>query len=167
MRATLSVWILGAWLGGTLFMWTVATQNFRVVDRLLSAPAAGFRERIQGETRLVMRHQASELNRLYFQYWGWAQLALGLALAALIFPTPAGRLVKLAAAAMLVIVAVLQFYVVPETIRLGRLLDFAARTPPPPEEAPFWRLHSVYTILDSLKLVAGLVASWRFLSSRG
>ena len=52
----------------------------------------------------------------------------------------------------------LQFYVVPETIRLGRLMDFVPREPPPPEAAPFWRLHGAYTALDMLKFLLGLAA---------
>jgi len=32
--------LLGAWLGGCVFMDTVATQNFRSVDRMLAAPTA-------------------------------------------------------------------------------------------------------------------------------
>jgi hypothetical protein len=55
-----------------------------------------------------------------------------------------------------VIAAALQFMVVPETIRLGRALDFAVRNPPPPESAPFWRLHAAYTTLDMLKFLLGI-----------
>ena len=35
---TIAALLLGAWLAGTLFMWSVATQNFRLVDRLLASP---------------------------------------------------------------------------------------------------------------------------------
>jgi hypothetical protein len=63
-------------------------------------------------------------------------------------------------AVMVVIVVVLQGYVVPETIRLGRLLDFVPREPAPPEAAPFWRLHHTYTGLDMLKFLLGLAAAW-------
>ena len=62
---------------------------------------------------------------------------------------------------MLLITVFLQLYVVPETVRLGRLLDFVPREPPPPEDAPFWRLHHTYTGLDMLKFVLGLgIAFW-------
>jgi hypothetical protein len=57
---------------------------------------------------------------------------------------------------MLLITVFLQLYVVPETVRLGRLLDFVPREPAPPEAAPFWRLHHTYTGLDMLKFVLGL-----------
>ena len=57
---------------------------------------------------------------------------------------------------MLLICLALQFYVVPETIRLGRIIDFLPREPAPPEAAPFWRLHHTYTGLDMLKFLLGL-----------
>ena len=43
----LAALLLGAWLGGSVFMDMVATQNFRSVDRLLSAPPMQVAERIQ------------------------------------------------------------------------------------------------------------------------
>jgi hypothetical protein len=61
-------------------------------------------------------------------------------------------------ALMLLIVLFLQFYVVPETVRLGRILDFLPRTPDLPETAPFWRLHHTYTGLDMLKFLLALVS---------
>ena len=70
-------------------------------------------------------------------------------------------------AEVLLITVVLQLYVVPETIRLGRLLDFVPREPPPPEEAPFWRLHHTYTALDMLKFVLGLGVAATLALGRG
>lgn len=164
----LIAFLLGAWLAGTLFMWSVATQNFRLVDRLLASPAGELRERTaplaSGDTRLVMRYQASEVNRVLFDRWGWTQLGLAGALVWLVFRSPADRWVQMAVLVMALIAAVLQFAVVPETVRLGRLLDFAAREPAPPEAAPFWRLHTAYTALDMLKFILGVAVTaglWR------
>jgi hypothetical protein len=70
-------------------------------------------------------------------------------------------LVVALAAVMLLITVFLQLYVVPETVRLGRLLDFVPREPPPPEAAPFWRLHHTYTGLDMLKFLLGLAVFFR------
>jgi hypothetical protein len=64
---------------------------------------------------------------------------------------------------MVLIGAGLQLAVVPEAIRLGRLLDFAPRSPAPPELAPFWRLHNAYTTLDSVKLLLGIFGLARLL----
>lgn len=151
-RQTLMALVLGAWIAGTLFMWAVATQNFRVVDRLLSS---------HPDSRLLMRHQASEVNRLFFDRWGWAQVSLGVIFTWLAFSTATGRALRVSAIVMLLIALTLQFAIVPETIRLGRLLDFAPRDPPPPESAPFWRLHAAYTGLDGTRLLVSLFAAFR------
>ena len=160
--------VLGAWIGGTLFMWAVATQNFRLVDRILASPPTPWtryaRPLPRADARLLMRHQASEVNRLFFERWGWAQIALGAIFAWLAFSTrAAGRWLRITAVGMLLIAVGLQFAVVPETIRLGRLLDFAPRDIPPPESASFWRLHAAYTTLDGARLLLGLFAAFRLL----
>jgi len=151
-------------------MWSVATQNFRLVDRLLGSPAPEVSRRsaplAPGDARLLMRHQASEANRLFFNRWGWTQLALGVALLWLVFSAPADSTLRAAALLMLAIAAALQFVVVPETVRLGRALDFALLSPAPPEAAPFWRLHTVYTVLDLLKFLLGILATGRLLRGR-
>jgi hypothetical protein len=162
--------ILGAWLAGTLFMWAVATQNFRVVERILAAPVPEVSARLSalppGDARAVMRYQASEVNRLFFERWGWAQLALGLILTWLAFSSPADPQLRIASLILLAIAAILQLAIVPETIRLGRLLDFAPRSPAPPEAAAFWRLHTAYTALDSLKFLTGIYATVRAVRRR-
>lgn len=72
MRA-LVIALLGGWIAGTLILAGVATQNFRTIDRLLSAPTPEFSHAIapleHDAARVVLRHLASELNRLYFGSW--------------------------------------------------------------------------------------------------
>lgn len=163
----LSAFVLGAWMAGTLFMWSLATQNFRLVDRLLTPPTEEVSRRTAplapGDARLLMRYQASESNRLFFMRWGWTQLGLAMVFAWLSFRWTADRRLKIAALVMLAIAVGLQAAVVPETVRLGRLLDFAARQPAPPEAAPFWRLHHAYTALDAGKLLLALFAATRLI----
>ena len=149
--------VLGSWLAGTLFMWAVAVQNFRVAERY----SAGRPQ--PAEARLLMRYQASEVNRLFFERWGWAQLGLGAVFA---WAAWRSRPLRVAALAMLAILAALQFYVAPETVRLGRLLDFAAREPAPPEAASFWRLHHAYTALDMVKFLLGAYACARLYGAK-
>jgi len=166
-RKILIAFLLGSWSAATVFIWAMAAQNFRLVDKLLSSPAPQFQARISplapSDARLLMRYQASELNRLFFWRWGAVQLALGAILSLLLWKPPADRFLRIAALLMLLLAAVLQFLVVPETVRLGRLLDFAARSPAPPWEAPFWRLHHAYTALDMLKFLIGIAATGRML----
>src|SRR4051812_4072938 len=72
--------VLGLWLAGGLFMAYVATQNFRGVDRLLSGgnPAAASRLKPLGpQARMLLRYQASEMNRWLFRAWENTQLVGG------------------------------------------------------------------------------------------
>lgn len=147
-------------MGATVFMWMVAAKNFAIVERILESPAEGFAATVSSlspeELRLALRYQASEVNRLFFEGWGMLQPPLALLVMLLAWRSGNSRLIVAVTAAMLLITVFLQLYVVPETVRLGRLLDFVPREPAPPEAAPFWRLHHTYTGLDMLKFVMGL-----------
>jgi hypothetical protein len=91
-----------------------------------------------------------------------AIVALGLA-----WRSGSGKLVVSLAALMLLIVLFLQLHVVPETIRLGRILDFLPREATPPEAAPFWRLHHTYTGLDMLKFLLGVASALALMRKGG
>jgi hypothetical protein len=162
MRLTLLL-LLGAWLAATIFMWMVATQNFAVVERILADGSEGFAATASKlspeEVRLVLRYQASEANRLFFEGWGTVQPPLAVVVMLLAWRSGGSRWIVAATAIMLLIAVFLQLYVVPETVRLGRLLDFVAREPAPPAAAPFWRLHHTYTGLDMLKFLLGLAVA--------
>ena len=102
-----------------------------------------------------LRPCASELNRFYFDRWGYAQVLLALLGVALAWK--GGRRLRAAILVAAVIAVGLQFYVVPETIRIGRSIDFQPREPETARQAEFWRLHNAYTGLDMLKflIIAG------------
>ena len=159
----LLLFLLGAWCGATVFMWLVATQNFAVATKLLEAPSSDFASAASplaaDNLRLVLRHQASEVNRLMFDGWGLVQVPLAAVALALAWRLRPGKFLLVAIGVMLLITLFLQFYAVPETIRLGRLMDFVPRDPPPPEATAFWRLHGAYTGLDMLKFLLGLGAA--------
>lgn len=154
-RRTALALTIGGWLAGTLFMWFVATQNFATVDRILAAPPEQFQSMTadldDADTREVLRYEASELNRLYFDRWGYAQVLLALIAVALSWT--GGRRLRAGILVAAVITVGLQFYVVPETIRIGRRIDFQPREPETPLQAEFWRLHHAYTGLDMLKFL--------------
>jgi len=153
------VFLLGAWSGGTLFMWSVAMQNFAVVNHILEGDHEDVRQAASslepGGLRSLLRYQASEVNRLFFEKWGLIQLPIA-AIVMMLAWKQDGKFIAGAAVVMLLICLALQFYVVPETIRLGHIMDFLPREPAPPEAALFWRLHHSYTGLDMLKFLLGL-----------
>lgn len=161
MQRNLLLFVLGIWCGCSVFMWMVATQNFAVAKALQEAPAAGFTETTSGldaeAIRLATRHQAGEVNRLFFNGWGMVQIPIALIALGLAWSSKSGRAVLVMVGVMAVIVVAFQLYVVPETIRLGRVMDFVPRDPPPPEDALFWTLHHTYTGFDMFKFLLGLI----------
>ncbi len=145
----------------------VATQNFYTVDRLLASPHPGLTASVQklGQpaTRDLLRYLSSELNRLYFQIWNVAQVAIGVATLWLIGGFRRTGLSDLAVKgviAMLAVVVLMLAYLTPSIVTLGRELDFVPRDPPPPGMSRFWVLHAAYTSLEMLKLAAGLGVAW-------
>jgi hypothetical protein len=154
-------WLLGGWIAGSLFMILVATQNFRSVDRLLSAPAgaAAQIERMgRDEARAFLRYQVSEQNRWYFETWEKIQLALGLALLAVTLRQ--GRLSLALATVMFALLLAQRFWITPEIVRIGRLIDFA---PQAPERQTFWMFHNAYSAVELAKLALGIFLSGRLI----
>ena len=155
MRALL-IMLLGGWIVGTLLIGFVATQNFRTIDRLLSAPTPEFSRATASlghdQARVVLRYLVSELNRLYFSAWGLTQLAFGATVvAAAIGLRPLDRTAFTIAATIFIIVIV-SLLLSQSLLSLGRSLDFVPRTLVSQELARFRTLHLVYTALDLLKL---------------
>jgi hypothetical protein len=154
-------WLLGAWIAGSLFMIMVATQNFRSVDRLLAAPAgatAQIEKMGREEARTFLRYQVSEQNRWYFETWEKIQLALGLALLAV--TSRQDRTSVALAAAMFALLLAQRFWITPEIVRIGRLIDF---TPQELERQTFWMFHNAYSGVELAKLALGFALSSRLL----
>jgi hypothetical protein len=163
----MTIALLGAWIGITASMWFAATGSFSTVARLVESPGARLSEvaRPLGpeQTRLVLRHLASEINRTYFRAYGWVQLVLAAGLLILLLrQSPRDTVALVTVGVMFAIVLLLTFYVTPEIVSIGRAIDFVPRDPPPPEMSRFRILHGAFTTLDGVKLLAGigLVARW-------
>jgi hypothetical protein len=154
--------LLGAWSGGTVFMWQTAIQNFAVAEAVAASGDHGLSATVGDLSneglRAALRYQASEVNRLFFRGWGWVQIPLAAGALFLAWITRCGPSATLVTGSMFVIVIVLAAYVVPETVRLGRMIDFAADGDLPSVRSMFWTLHHSYTGLDMLKFALGLGA---------
>jgi len=159
--ALLLVFLLGIWCGATVFMWQVAIQNFAVANGLAESDNTGFKtvvsELSTENLHAAVRYQASEVNRLFFNGWGWAQLPIAL-LAVFLAGKLGDKFILIAISIMTALTLFLQFYVVPETIRIGRLIDFISEGELAAEAEMFWTLHHTYTGLDMSKFVVGLMA---------
>lgn len=152
-------------------MFVVATQNFRGVDRLLDSPTAAAADRIgvlgSDQARLLLRYQASELNRYFFQTWERFQLLWG-TLLVLVSLRGSQRLpILVLPVLMLLIVAVGHWVLSPEINRLGALLDFVPDARQTAEGKTFWRYHQAYSSLEVAKFLLGIGFAGSLLFRRG
>ncbi len=170
---SVAILLVGAWLTGSILMAVVATQNFATVDRMLTQPtpqaAAPLVSLPHDSMRMLLRHLSSELNRLYFVVWGFAQIILGVGVMLLLLL--ASRRVDACIAAVMLVIANLQLVLLtPRITDLGRALDFVPRNPVPPSAAAqlteFWRLHTLFSGSDLLLMALGLVLAWRLCLSK-
>ena len=109
-----------------------------------------------GEARDFLRYLSSELNRLFFQYWNYAQFLIGGVSTWLVLGLPDGARLKWPLGGMLAILVVLTFVVTPPLISIGRGLDFVPRDPPPSSLATFGIFHAAYTGLEMIKAQGGI-----------
>jgi hypothetical protein len=158
----IAAFLSGCLLLGGLFMIFVATQNFQTVDRVLATPPPEASQMFQtlgpDNSRLLLRYLAGEENRLFFVSWELAQIALGIALTAiLLFAIRSGLLAGMAGG--MVIIALFQhFRVTPEMIAMGRLIDFGAGAGSV-AYSQFWRLHGLDGVLEVVKLALVIVVA--------
>ncbi len=167
----LACFLLGGWLAGGLFMASVATQNFRSVDRLLAKPAAPARQQVdklgRDAARALLRYEASEQNRLYFETWGIVETVIGfMLLMVLLFGSTETNLTLLLALLMLLIAVLQRFALTPEIVILGRVIDFVPATQPSPERAHFWILHAAFSSIEVFKWGLGFVLTAKLLFRR-
>ena len=161
-----AIFCMAVWLTGTVAMAVVATQNFYTIDRLLQARpnpvfAADIEKMGHDATRELLRYLSSELNRLYFQYWNVASLAVGILSLWLAVKLPAAEKPKWGIVSMLGIALFLTVLITPFILSVGRSIDFVPRDPPPPGLRTFGLLHATYTVFDGLELILGiLVTTW-------
>ena len=154
--------LLGAWLAGTILVATMATENFRTVDRLLlyPNPTAWPEIKTMGNefSRMLFRWEAGEQNRTLFVTWETAQLALAVAVFfVLLFGSTESKFSLGIALLMLVIVMVQRVLLTPLMTSLGRLIDFVPPTARSADRVKFQVLHFGYVGAEGFKLVLGMI----------
>ncbi len=167
MKTHAAMFCLGVWVMGTVCVSIAAMQNFYTIDRLLDGPShPAFTAFVEGtgreDARNVLRYLSSELNRLFFQLWNVAQLALGGGALWLVWRlrAPGAARLRRLVLAMLAVVVILAVGITPQILAIGRGIDFVPRDPPPPEVAAFGVLHAAYTLLELAKCGAALTAAF-------
>ncbi len=161
-----AIFCMALWLMGAVSMAVVATQDFYTIDRLLEAqPHPAFAADVQklghDAARDLLRYLSSELNRLFFQYWNLAQLAIGILALWLVVKLPGADKPKWGIVAMLAIAVFVTALITPRIFSVGRSIDFVPRDPPPDGLRTFGLLHATYTVFDGVELILGiLVTLW-------
>lgn len=167
----LASFLVGAWLLGSVFMFFVATQNFRGVDRLLEAPTAAAQSRIEelgkDDARLFLRFQVSELNRYFFENWERAQLLIGVLLVLVTMRGSTRMAILAMPLAMLLIVAAGHWGLSPEINRLGAAMDFVPNARETGVGREFWRYHQAYSAGEVLKFLIGSAYAFLLLTRWG
>lgn len=163
--------LLGMWLAGLIAMTYVAIHNFQQAERLALRPEADAAKILAplapGEARMILRHQASELNREYFNAFELAEIGIGVLLTALLMPLAKPAIGwRMMAPAMLVITLAMHFLLTPEITSVGRALDFVDASSAARERAQFWRFHNLYSGLVVLKLAMASALIGRLLLQR-
>ena len=164
VRRLLSL-LLGIWLGASLLLIFVATENFRVANRAVTKPPdalAGYIKTAGAEpVRQILRYQASEANRTLFDVWGVAQFATALIIFLMVlFGTSSGRFPVFLALAITVLVGIMHWLVTPQISAASRLLDFVPVHELNSERARLQSIHNIYSTMEVVKLllVAGLAS---------
>jgi len=150
-----SAFLLGALLLGSLFMAYVATENFQTASQILTSPPPAVDKMIKSsgaeDIRALLRYQAGEENRLFFQTWERAELAIGVALAVLLFLGVKRPLLAGFAAGMVILAAFQHFQITPELVWQGRSIDFAGANSTAREH--FMKLHAAYGMIEVVKFL--------------
>src|SRR5579862_5744633 len=160
--------LLGAWMGCSLFLAVLAVQNVRFAGRLAggSTPAATEIINAAGpeQAKLLLRHFAWEQNRLYFSNWEMLQIPVAVLLALFLYFTTDRRILPpVLCGLMLVLVMFEYFAITPEFTYRGREADFPPGSLAFGAEARVWLLTEVLIGAEGAKLlIGGVLASYLF-----
>jgi hypothetical protein len=157
--------LLGAWLMGSVLTAFIAFDRLSAVERLLQSPYPAAAEAITSAggqaARQIMRYQAIEQIHTARSYWGIAEIAIGLAVVALLGSSGAvNRSVVGIAGAMVLVAAFLRFVITPELHYLARGALIGGGPAPS-------GMRALYASLEAIKLLLGLsVAVYLFVYKR-
>ncbi len=166
----LATFLLGLWLGGIVFMGVIATHNLvsaHNVARLAERQSRTVVDSVGPDNVIaLLRFQAAELNRWYFNLWGIVQVLIGLGVVLLLSKSFGVSRWMIAVSTSMLTAALIQALIItPKVIDIGRVLDFAAPSAYYAERTAFKAYHAAYSTIELLKLLTGLVLSARLVYS--
>ena len=171
----LITFLLGAWLAAIGLVGAIATENFRVADRILEVPTATskkiFDKMGKDPAHLILRHEVNEVNRAMFETSEWIQIGLGVSILVIVIFSRRHSKERvlgtfIVTGIMLGLTLAQRFLLTPEMIGSGRLLDFAAPGEVSREREVFGSLHVVYGVFELAKIVVAVVFTGFLLKAR-
>ena len=164
----IATFLLGGWIGASLFMAFVEIQRLRSPGLVLGQPippAAKMIETLgQQDAQLLLRHLALEQIRHDSYVWEEFQLVLALVLGVFLFlGTKKRALPLLLCGVMRALVLFQHIAATPELIYQGRETDFPPGNSALGPMARVWALQQMYAGVEIVKLIAGgVLASYLF-----
>jgi hypothetical protein len=157
-----AAFLLGVWLGCSVLVGLIAIENLRLPGAILASSsdqAGQIAKKIGPEdTRLLLRHQAAEQNRVYFYRWEQVEIFLALALAICLFLGTQRRILPLILCGLLVMLVLFEhFGLTPELTFIGREADFPPGSVTFGTQSRVWALDQVYAWAEGVKLLLGAV----------
>lgn len=167
----MATFLLGVWLGCSVFMGFVVLENLHSASLVIAAPVEPVSRILstlgQDPVEQLLRHHAAQQTRNLLYLWGRAQLALGLALGICLYFATQKRTLSLVLCAIMLAVVMLQvFAVTPELSFRGREADFAQDQAASVGTVRLLILYQMLLISEGVKLVVGGILTSYLLTFR-
>lgn len=158
------VFLLGIWIGAGILVDFATLNNFDKVDEFLQTPGSvtasvNLNTLGRDNGRTLLRRYAGEANGELLFNWERAGAALGVTLFFLLLFGDDPNRVTLGCVLLMTTIVLGQHFMTPAIAELGRKLDDLPAIDPARSE--FGILHGVYSSLEILKALIGLVVAWR------
>lgn len=154
------MFLLGGWILCMLCVDVIAYVNLRLPEDVIAGapPAADRIIKDYGaeQATLLLHHFAAEGNRLFFDRWGTAEIALGLILVPFVYFAADRRAVPMILAGSMLILALFQYFAVsPELAYRGREADFSPGRGNVETERRVWTMTEVFIANEVAMVLCG------------
>lgn len=169
----IATFLLGVWIGCSLFMDFLSLQNLRAAEWLISGASQPAAKRLkmltQEDANLLMRYEGAEMNRRYTASWETVEIALGLALGVFTFMGTQKRWFPLVLCVIMLAAVIFQMIAIsPELAFRGRETDFPPGNTTFGAQASVWSVQQMFGIVEAVKLLlGGVLLSYLFVFRSG
>jgi hypothetical protein len=163
----IATFLLGAWIGGCIFLDLLAVENLRLANRVVNSAIQPAAQIIQKDGRqemaLLLRYFAAEQYRWYFSAWEKIQIPGALLVAGVLYFSTGKRLMPQILCGLMLALVLFQLAIHPELAYRGRAADFPPGSQSLGTAARMWALIEVWGGAEGAKLLSGAVlASYLF-----